>query len=88
MYLESADLVAIADALVERLQQLADTDSRLAHRDRIGFPEAEAAELLGIPQHVLRDCRLRGEIFARKIGKRFVYSRQTLLDHLSGKEPN
>ena len=88
MKLEPSDLATIAEAVANRLQQLADTDSRLGHPDRIGFPESEAAELLGIPQHVLRDCRLRGEIFARKIGKRFVYSRQTLLDHLSGKEPN
>jgi len=88
MKLEPSDLATIAEAVANRLQQLADTDSRLGNQDRIGFPEAEAAELLGIPQHVLRDCRLRGEILARKIGKRFVYSRQTLLDHLSGKEPN
>ena len=30
--------------------------------DRLGYPEAEAAALLGIERHVLRDCRLRGEI--------------------------
>jgi hypothetical protein len=46
--------------------------------NRLGFPEAEAAALLGVPRHVLRDCRLRGEISARLIGKKVVYSREEL----------
>ena len=86
MRLEPSDLTAIAESVAERLQQLNETDRWLDHRDRIGFPESEAAELLGLPSHVLRDCRLRGEIYARRIGKKYVYSRQTLLDHLSEKE--
>jgi len=88
MKLEPSDLVAIGEAVANRLQELNETDSRLDHRDRLGFTEPEAAELLGIRQHVLRDCRLRGEVHATKIGKQYIYSRQSLVDHLKRKEPN
>jgi hypothetical protein len=51
--------------------------------DRLAYPEAEAAALLGIPRHVLRDCRLRGEIIGRMVGKRVVYSREALVRFLA-----
>ena len=60
------------------IEQIADRYGRLPS-ERIGYPEAEAAELLGIGKHVLRDARLRGEIHATKIGKRIVYSRNELM---------
>lgn len=50
--------------------------------DRIGFTEPEAAKLLGVNRHVLRDCRLRNEITARKVGKRYIYHRAALSDFL------
>lgn len=46
---------------------------------RIGYPEAEAAALLGVERHILRDCRLRREIAGRTIGRRVVYSREALV---------
>ena len=49
---------------------------------RIAFTEPEAAALLGVQPHVLRDLRRMGEIEASKIGKRIVYKRSDLLDHL------
>ena len=49
---------------------------------RIGYPEAEAAAVMGIPRHRLRDARLRGEISARKVGKGYVYSRESLVRFL------
>lgn len=49
---------------------------------RLGYCEHEAARLLGIPKHRLRDARLRGEIRAGKIGKLTMYSRRQLLAYL------
>ena len=49
---------------------------------RLSFPEAEAAELLGVERHVLRDARLRGEIEAAKVGKRVVYTPMQLREYL------
>ena len=39
----------------------------------IGLTEARAAALLDVERYVLRDCRLRGEIAASRVGKRVVY---------------
>jgi hypothetical protein len=50
----------------------------------LGYTEGEAAAMIGVARHVLRDCRLRGEITARRVGKRFVYSRSTILRFLEG----
>lgn len=51
--------------------------------ERLAYPEAEAAQLLGIRPHVLRDARLRGEIHAKLCGKRYLYSREVLVKFLS-----
>ncbi len=51
--------------------------------DRLSYTEIEAAAALGVARHVLRDCRLRGEITGRVVGKRILYSRETLLRFLS-----
>jgi hypothetical protein len=50
---------------------------------RLAFTEPEAAALIGVKAHVLRDCRLRGELVASKVGKRVMYSRDTLLKFLA-----
>jgi hypothetical protein len=72
--------------LVERV--VAETIERIeSHREqldgRLAFPEAEAASLLGVERHVLRDARLRGELQGARVGKRIVYSRQQLLSFLN-----
>jgi hypothetical protein len=59
---------------VERLER-----DRARIGDRIALGEAEAATMLGVPRHVLRDMRLRGEVVAGKLGRRIVYSREQLL---------
>jgi hypothetical protein len=46
--------------------------------ERIGYPEREAAGLLGVAPHTLRDCRRRGEISARLVGKQYVYAADEL----------
>jgi hypothetical protein len=45
---------------------------------RLGYTEAEAATLIGVAKHVLRDCRLRGEIHGKPVGRKVVYSRDEL----------
>lgn len=51
--------------------------------DRLAYPEPEAAALIGVAPHVLRDARRRGEIHARLCGKRYLYPRAELLRYLS-----
>lgn len=77
-----ADLRPLIDAAVRAtLEQLAETD-RAVDPGRIGFTEPEAAALLGVERHALRDARLRGEVSASKIGKRLIYARDELLEFL------
>ena len=49
---------------------------------RLAYTEAEAASLVGVERHVLRDARLRHEIEASRVGKRIVYTRDELLRFL------
>jgi hypothetical protein len=52
--------------------------------DRLAYSEAEAARLLGLRSHQLRDLRLRKGISAsRGVGGRIFYQRQDLLDYLA-----
>ena len=74
---------SVVEATVIKTWQaiLADMD-RLG--DRLAFSEAEAARLLSLKQHQLRDCRLRGEIGA-SIGpcRKILYRREDLLAYLA-----
>jgi hypothetical protein len=67
----------IRAAVVATLDEMRATEAKLG--DRLAFTESEAAGLLGVPRHVLRDARLRGEISARTCGKKLLYSRESLL---------
>lgn len=49
---------------------------------RLAYPESEAAALLGVRPHVLRDARLRGEIEAATVGRRIVYTTDALMAYL------
>ena len=71
----------IEEVVAATLRQLADVERKLPD-GRLGFPESEAAQRMGVAQHVLRDARLRGEINGRRVGKRIVYSRDELLRYL------
>ncbi len=52
--------------------------------DRMAYSEAEAARLLGLHTHQLRDIRLRKEIGASKIvGGRIAYTRDDLERYLT-----
>ena len=88
MKLEVSDIVdlrpLIAEAVRATLDQIQADESKLS--DRLGFTEPEAAGLLGVARHVLRDARLRGEIRARLVGRRYIYSRKTLVKFLADEQ--
>ena len=67
----------IVATVLDRLQGEQD-----ALRHKLAYTEAEAASLLGIQRHVLRDARLRGELAGSRVGKRILYERQELLGYL------
>lgn len=74
------DLVreAVAQVLAELEARRPDLDGRLA------YSEAEAADLLGLKHHQLRDLRLAGKVeFSRVVGARIRYTTAQLLDYLA-----
>ncbi len=72
------DLEPLVTRVVAKvLAQREANDTRFGNR--LAYTEPEAAALIGVRPHILRDCRLRGEIEASKIGKRIMYSREQLL---------
>ena len=70
----------IQQIVAETVAQLKAEHSKF--NDRIAYTEPEAAALLGVQAHVLRDLRRMGEIVGFKIGKRIVYMRADLVDLL------
>lgn len=73
------DLRPVIDAAVRSALDQQQAEAATLNPDRISYYEPEAAQLVGIPSHVLRDARLRGEIVGSRIGKRIVYERAELL---------
>ena len=52
--------------------------------DKLAYSEPEAARLLGLQSHQLRDARLAGKIQCSKItGRRIRYMREDLLQYLA-----
>ncbi len=78
------DLAPLVRTVVAEVLAQAEAD-RAKLNGRLGYSEAEASGLLGVPRHVLRDCRLRQEITARKVGRKFIYSRDALMKFLGEK---
>lgn len=85
MRLDASDIAdlqpLIAAAVRAVLDELQSSDAKLG--DRLAFTEPEAAARLGVQRHTLRDCRLRGELRGKLVGKKIVYSRDELLRFLS-----
>lgn len=80
----SADVLRplITDVVREVLAQQAEASAKLP--DRLCYSEAEAAALLGLERHQLRDTRRRGEIAASVVcGRRVRYSRDDLVEYLA-----
>ena len=72
----------VATIVTEALAQLRADETALG--DRLAFSEQEAARLLGLESHQLRDERLRGRIAASQIvGRRIRYRRDDLISYLA-----
>lgn len=69
----------VQQVATETLRQFESFD---VHGDRIAYTEPEAAAMLGVAPHVLRDCRRRGELTASRCGSRNMYERSELLAFL------
>jgi hypothetical protein len=88
LQLDPAALRPLIEAVVsETLARLEEARGRLD--DRLAFSEEEAARLLGLHPHQLRDERRRGRIQASSIvGRRTRYLREDLLRYLLGRRVN
>jgi len=74
----------IEQVVVEVLAQV--ENARAGLGDRIAFSEQEAAYLLDLKPHQLRDERRRGRITASSIvGRRIRYLRQDLLTYMTSR---
>lgn len=74
-----------ADVLRPLIEAIvSDVHVRIGDDGRLAYSEAEAAALMGVPRHTLRDCRLRGEVQAVRVGKQIRYSRAALVGLLEG----
>jgi len=89
MRLEPQDIDGLKPLIVEVVRAvLAEATLPVSGKDaeRLAWPEAEAAALLGVARHVLRDLRLRGEIRSTKVGGRISYTKKHLTDYLLSQE--
>jgi len=72
----------IRATVVEMLEQWKTDQAQLG--DRLAYAEEEAASLLGLKRHQLRDLRLAGKIRCSQIvGRRVRYTREDLLRYLA-----
>ncbi len=73
----------IAEIVAETVARLETARPALAG-DKLAYSEAEAARMLDLGEHVLRDERRRGRIAASSIvGRRIRYTRADLMDYLA-----
>ncbi len=77
------DLRPLVETIVDQTLERVEAAQGKLPAGRLAYPETEAAELLGVAPHKLRDCRLRGEVTASKVGKSIVYQRDELVRFLS-----
>ncbi len=82
MQFDDDDLTPLIERVVARVLDQRQVDAA-KFGQRLAYNEPEGAALLGMPPHVLRDARLRGEIAGARIGKRIYYGRDELLKLLA-----
>jgi hypothetical protein len=89
VHLDAAHLRSLVEIVVaEALRQL-EAERQQVNGDVLAYGEPEAARLLGLEEHVLRDERRRGRIVASKIvGRRIRYMRSDLVTYLAGRRVN
>jgi hypothetical protein len=80
--LDAEALRPLIQQIVQEVMQAGATQPSALPSDRLAFPEREAARMLGVERHVLRDARLRGELTGRLCGKKILYSRDALLQFI------
>jgi Helix-turn-helix domain len=74
----------IRNIVTEVLAQIEADRQMLPENGKLCYSEAEAAALLGVEPHVLRDERRRGRIGASQIvGRRIKYTKADLLAYLA-----
>lgn len=83
MRLDDADLAAIAQAVADKLTAQTEADEQLD--GKLAYSEATAAHLLDLPKNTLRERRIAGDIQAKLVGKRYLYSRTELVRFLEVK---
>ena len=72
----------IRQIVAETVAQLDADRAKLG--DKLAYSETEAARLLGLREHQLRDARLAGKIGCSQItGRRIRYTREDLLHYLA-----
>ena len=81
--LDQNDLRPFVQTIVDQTLERIEAAQGKLPVGRLAYPESEAAALLGVAPHKLRDCRLRGEVTASKVGKSIVYQRDELVRFLS-----
>lgn len=81
--LNSEELRPLIQAVVKETLTQVESD-RAKLDDKLAYSEQEAARMLGLDYHVLRDERLRGRIKASQIvGRRIRYTQADLLEYLA-----
>lgn len=79
---DATELRPLIEAVVREM--LTQPSSSLAgDGSQMAFSEPQAASMLGVKPHVLRDLRLKGEIEASVVGRRIVYQKEHLLRFLN-----
>ncbi|QDT49467.1 hypothetical protein Pan258_35160 [Symmachiella dynata] len=68
----------VRDAVREALDARADAEAAMP-ASALSFWEPQAAELIGIKAHALRDLRRKGLVEAVRLGGRICYRRESLV---------
>lgn len=77
------DLRPLVREVVAEVLEQAEAERAKLNDHRIAYSEAEAARMLGLERHQLRDERTRGNIGASVVvGRRIRYTRDDLLEYL------
>ena len=78
-----SDLQSLVEVVVRQTIEQLRSGDLLAGESRLAVLETEAASMIGVKAHSLRDARLRGEITATKIGGRIGYEITELRAYLA-----
>lgn len=78
IHLDEETLRPLVQQVVQQTLSLCD-DMTGGEGMRLAWREDEAAKLVGMQPHQLRDRRLEGEVRAKKVGRSWYYTRDELL---------